>query len=427
MYNVYTGSRLLESNLRIITVTENAMGPLSGVSLRQGITALQEGGEKSKAVGSTGKPLEGMVRGRSVSSAVESNFFAIASTRQNAGVTEPALHTLSHRRALHKLTPKVDCSRQLELPSELETIGRQGSFGLSLDLEEQDGNNRGRQEVFRSIKAVYELESAGKLEEAKKKSNELSPYLDEYAEESYVVNKLYQCMAYISYASNNIEEALDYFAEAECRSEGFINFPEKLFVMHLMLRMSVDGKNHVFQAEAFYEEMKKWVGADEADDERIKRVLEIGFGENAPQVEIFRNGIKAVFKCRCGDVEAFNTSFEQSISKLTELKKSQSILGILEHSVPMLIFAKNLSLLRQCRFDEVLGSIERIKKSHRTIMDNYIHFQALKAIGSIDRGIGDYTEGLNDSVLFPDYLKSLYRSERDRRPTPDYGYMCRLM
>lgn len=63
MYNVYTGSRLLESNLRIITVTENAMGPLSGVSLRQGITALQEGGEKSKAVGSAGKPLEGMVRG----------------------------------------------------------------------------------------------------------------------------------------------------------------------------------------------------------------------------------------------------------------------------------------------------------------------------------------------------------------------------
>ena len=406
------------------------------MSSPQGVTSSMDAGEKSKETCVAEKPLEGMIGKHSVSFAAESSVLAVAFTRKNSSITEAVERTLLCRdMTVQKATSEVasvmpvdeSYRERLQLPSELETIGRQGSFGLSLDLEEQDGNNRGRQEVFRSIKAVYELESAGKLEEAKKKSNELSPYLDEYAEESYVVNKLYQCMAYISYASNNIEEALDYFAEAECRSEGFINFPEKLFVMHLMLRMSVDGKNHVFQAEAFYEEMKKWVGTDEADDERIKRVLEIGFGENAPQVEIFRNGIKAVFKCRCGDVEAFNTSFEQSISKLTELKKSQSILGILEHSVPMLIFAKNLSLLRQCRFDEVLGSIERIKKSHRTIMDNYIHFQALKAIGSIDRGIGDYTEGLNDSVLFPDYLKSLYRSERDRRPTPDYGYMCRLM
>ena len=99
-----------------------------------------------------------------------------------------------------------------------------------------------------------------------------------------------------------------------------IDFVERLFVMHLMLGMGVDGKgkNEIFQPDDFYNAIQKWLGVNKAENEEIKQSLEKEFGKNAPQVKIFRNGIEEIFKYDDADPKASEARFEQSIDELTK-------------------------------------------------------------------------------------------------------------
>lgn len=145
-----------------------------------------------------------------------------------------------------------------------------------------------RKKNFGLIDEVYDLKSSGDLGLANKRMEDVCSYINRHHDDGKaLVDRFYQCKAYLSYAARNIDRALSNFKKAEQESKGPINFPEKLFVMHLMLGMSVDGNNNVFRPEEFYEEMKKWVGADKAEDDKIEQLLDIGFKEDACQVKYF--------------------------------------------------------------------------------------------------------------------------------------------
>lgn len=338
------------------------------MSSPQGVTSSMDAGEKSKETCVAEKPLEGMIGKHSVSFAAESSVLAVAFTRKNSSITEAVERTLLCRdMTVQKATSEVasvmpvdeSYRERLQLPSELETIGEPKDLVL---ISERECDNEERRSFFDSIKNFYELRSSGnlkasKLKELKMHFKGLCAYAKNYPDDHIMANRLYQCMAYFSYALNDIEAALDYFAKAEEKSEGSINFSEKLFIMHLMIGMGGSGDSKVFRISAFHEELKKWVGADEAEDRKIEQLLEAEFGQDAPHIKVFRNGIKAICKYENANAEKFKMEFEQSIDELAKIKKGHPISIILKYSVPMLKFAWNLELMNQGNFGDAMENV----------------------------------------------------------------------
>lgn len=328
----------------------------------QGITSSMEAEKKSKEIGVAEKPLECMVGGHRISPVEEGRVLEIKSTRQGSGTTEATERTLFHCGVIgQKKTPKVASvmpvdggySEQLLLPRELEIIGEPRDLLL---IAEKECEDKERRKFFESINKIYELKHVGKLKEAGNQIKTLRGYIESHSDDNVIINRFHQCVAYLLYASNNIRGALDNFARAEKRSEGPVNFPENLFIMHLMLGMGGDGKSRIFQVNDFYEAIKKWVGADVAEDEKIEQLLEEGFGQNASHIKIFRDGIKAVFGKKGVNAKESEVQFKESIAKLTKLKEDQSIPVILKYLVPILNFARNLELTKQGRPYEAAGN-----------------------------------------------------------------------
>lgn len=339
------------------------MTPLLFIKLSFTKSSLRLDG-KSEETGAVENSLKGVFERRRVSSAVEGDALAVAPERRCAGITEVAERTLSCRdTSMQEITSVVAsvmsidgmCSEQLRLPCELETIAEPQGLSRLEELENESGSEK--EKFLGLIDEVYDLKSSGDLGLANKRMEDVCSYINRHHDDGKaLVDRFYQCKAYLSYAARDIDGALSAFKKAEQESKGPINFPEKLFVMHLMLGMSVDGNNNVFRPEEFYEEMKKWVGADKAEDDKIEQLLDIGFKEDACQVKIFRDCIKAIFEDEGAGTEAADGKFEQAITKLTNFKKSQLISRILEHSVSMLIFARKLKQIKQSDFSALNGA-----------------------------------------------------------------------
>lgn len=323
--------------------------------------------------GAAEKTLEGMVWGHGISPVTEGSVLEIASIRQDSGTTETARNTsLCLDTTMKKAIPKVvtampidkHYSEQLRLPHELETIGEPKNFTET--SEWKSGNDK--QLISNLIRDAYNLKSNGRQLEALKKTTTALELAFKYPEDSSIRSRIYQCRAYISYASNMIEKALYYFAEAEEGSDGPTNLPERLFVMHLMIGMGGDGHSVVFQPDNFYNEVKKWVKADAAEDKKIEQSLEEGFGKYAPHIRVFRDGLKAIFE-KGVDTKTSNAILKQAIAKLTKIKEGQSPPEILKCLVPMLRFAQNLELMKK---GHIANVVENVSMNLFGLEKNYV-------------------------------------------------------
>lgn len=231
MCNAYAGFRLLESSLRIVTVTEKVMDPSFSMSLCQGTTSPLGIRKKSKETGAVEKTSESMIGGRSVSPIIEGNILANASTRQDSEMTGVA------KRALLCRNPTVAASAepvyerhsdQLRLPHGLKTIREPKN-----STEIPKGEIEGKQFILNLIHEAYNLTANNRRSEAYCNIFFASRLVSsKYPEDPSMMSRVYQCLAYIS-SFKNERAAFRYFNDAEELARGPTNFPEALFAKNL--------------------------------------------------------------------------------------------------------------------------------------------------------------------------------------------------
>lgn len=373
-----------------MTILNYVMNPKLNMSSHQGITSSLETEEESKGSGGTENPLEGMVGGRSVLLAAEGSALAIAS-EQDVGVAEEvAERTLSHRDTVQELAPSVsliiavdrDDSRQMQLPGELETCDK--LKGLEAILEKESENENHQQKMLGLIEdarsLIDEHEDAFELGEARRMLDHVFEYIG-YNDDILVASEFYAVKASLLCAEGDVDGALYYFGQLEELSADYINFSKRLVIINLMLGMDFVEENSVFRPDDFYKELKKLLVVDETEEGGIAQLLETEFGEDAAQVKIFHDGIKAVFEEDIG-AEAVSVKFEHSVAELNKCEKDGTLCKLLNYSVPILKFGKNFRLVKEGYFDKALENIEKTESHLFECLDEYIRIRALVGIGN---------------------------------------------
>ena len=178
-----------------------------------------------------------------------------------------------------------------------------------------------------------------------------------------------------------MDGALYYFGQLEELSADYINFSKRLVIINLMLGMDFVEENSVFRPDDFYKELKKLLVVDETEEGGIAQLLETEFGEDAAQVKIFHDGIKAVFEEDIG-AEAVSVKFEHSVAELNKCEKEGTLCKLLNYSVPILKFGKNFRLVKEGYFDKALENIEKTESHLFECLDEYIRIRALVGIGN---------------------------------------------
>lgn len=385
------------------------MNTVPDISSRQGITSSLGAKEKSGEDGVAGELLEGVAGGRSISPAAERNAPAIASARQDAGITEAVSRTSLCQWTVQEAasgavsaTPVNGAgSGEMQLLCKLEAIAK--AENLAAISTQENSASEEQQAMLALIKDAYRMAPARKSADANDRTNTVCQYYREHSSDHLVGHRLYQCMAYNFYADNEITKALNCFAVAGPISTGPANFPERFLVMHLMLGMNAAGKSTAFSPREFYDEIQKWLAVDEAEDEEIVRALEAGFGQDAPQIKMFRDAIKAVFEDKGADPAASGDKFEKILNKLARDAEDGSISGILEYSVPMLKFAKNFRLIEQGCFDDVV----RNQCARYEYLDQCLDCEIKRKKGCMEDAIDLCRRSMETGSPFSGYLEEL--------------------
>ena len=371
----------------VIGELRKVMNTVPGTSSYHGIyPASPEAMEKGKEIEIGEEPMEmkGMAGGRSISPAEEEwSALSIAPARHDAGISE-AVGRISEAvgrislcqktavQATQQATSEMasatlinrDNSGRIQLPREFETTVLSRTLA-SISQAEQNATGEQR-EMLALIRKAFELLSANKLKGVYEPvETVVRPYIRRHPEDKVVAYRFWQYEVHSEYAANNIGRAITYYFNPFKDENGNslfkpIDFTDNFFFMHLTLGMSVTGKNrnNVFKPEdIFLIEMKKLLGANDAENEAIKQSLKTEFEQNAHQVEMFRSGVEAIFK-KDADPKASDASFEQSVNELTMCEKDGTLLEILVYAVPMLKFAKGFKLIKK-NFAEGLGAIEQ--------------------------------------------------------------------
>ena len=380
------------------------MNPVPKVSSRQGITLPQEAREKSKETGTTEKVPEGMAGGHSVSPAADSNAFSIAFAGQSAGVTEPAGHTLQCR----ETAPKATSEAASTIPVD-RTDPAQARLQHKSDIINKPGESgdQTQTEIMRSImyktmdEAVQLARQEGKLEEAKRKLEPVSLYITESMDEQ-VTRDLCRITALMLFDNGDIFSALAFFYQSRNHGNTITCFPEKLLVQQLTLARGAGSvKDGEFDPEFFYKEIQRWwLSIDKAKEKKLEQIIENSFNENASQVKIFRDGIKAIFDDE--DI-LVGEKFEHIIAELSKPWEGQSKPKpwILDHLPDMLKFARNLRLIEKGYLQEALEKVTSDSEDYEfQYLNKYIHCQVLKESGNIDQAIEMCKQGLEKGYPF---------------------------
>ncbi len=426
------------------------MNSPSNVSSCQGITPPLEIEGKSKGAVSTKKSLEGMARGRSVSPATGNALLMVAFTRQNASIAGVVRHApLLGRESVRNATSglvlgmfvsragneKMQLQRELEIIDKLENLGvcqkektankHQDKTGFMAvvnglrsfftevpDLfgqRKKDVNERKIREMRATINESIKLGNDGSLEESDEKLRvvfEGVECLGKYNDPS-VVSNLCRSKAHILYLRKNVEDALIFFDKSK-QFSNFINFPDRLFVLNILA--GIGAYKRVFCPEIFYENIKEWLVDDEDNQRRL-----VEYEKELPGLTVFRDGIKAVFEEEGADTEETRRlaakKFKQSITKLDKLAEDKVLSIGLIHSCLILKFARNLSLIKQSRFQDALASAQENGASQFNHLGIYIHCQALEKVGSIDRAIEMCEQAVRKGHPLSNYLEKLKLSK----------------
>lgn len=408
------------------------MNTAPGISSRQGIyPASLESGEKGKETDAGEGLSADMAGGRSISpAAAQGSFISIASANHDASTTE-AFGRISScqdnvqtaQKTTSEMAPATpinkDGSERVQLPHELGSIAK--SVAVAEINQEEKTADKEQREMLAWIKEAYELTFADKLEDGNARLEHVRQYCQQHPDDNLVAYRLDECEAYHHHAANNIPDALRFFEEA-CMtpSASYINLPESLFFMHLMLGANVAGKqrSEVFKPWDFYNELQRWqLGI--FGDEKIKQLLDTGFGQNAHQVKIFYDGVEAIFKDDSADSEASREKFNQAINKLVKCMEDGTLPEILVFSVPMLNFAKSLKLIDQSRFDTVMEDIMKGQLTGCDCLDRFLACEAAKSNG-IDESIKMYQQAVDTGYPFLELLDGL-RNEKKRLDNALHG------
>ena len=414
------------------------MNSASNVSSHQGTTSLPE---KSEGRGSAEKPSEGAVGGRSVSSVADDDMLAIVSAgQQNAGITEESAgRTLSRRDAAQRapsgvvLTMPVDrtaavqlrLQRELEivsnLISELKISGDQTQPEKPGDQAQTEMMSQTMHDVAYSVVSESaSLKNINNKLKKKKKLGELSKRLEsvfDYIEKTGdrdVARDVCRSKAYVLYSSRDVVNELRFLKKIKEFGGPIDNLPESFLFQHLTLGIGVMGlsskeMSDLFQPEDFYDEIKRWLSANETQEKELEELLESGFAEDESQVKIFRNGIKALFE---EGVLPAAGEVERCITELGKLNESKSGSEVLRYSVYILKFAKNLRLIDEGYFDEALENVKRNKEHEFEYLDEYIRCQVLRKTGKIALAVGVCWRCMAKGYPFLNYLQALVK-ERD--------------
>lgn len=174
-----------------------------------------------------------------------------------------------------------------------------------------------------------------------------------------------------------------------------------------MLGANVAGKerSEVFKPWDFYDEIQKWQLLF-CEDEKIKQLLDTGFGQNAHQVKIFCDGVKAIFKDKSADSEASREKFNQAINKLVKCMEDGTLPEILVFSVPILNFAKSLKLIEESRFDNLMEDIMKGQLTGCDCLDRFLACEAARS-NSMDESIKMYQQAVDAGYPFLEFLDRL--------------------
>ena len=400
------------------------MNTAPGISSRQSVyPPSAEAVGKSKETDARKKLMakECVAGGRSISPAAEEgSVLSTASARHDAGTagiaegagrislcqeavqtTQKATSDMASATLINK-----DGSGRMYLPRELETLALSK---VTKAIDHKVNTSQGLQRMMlATIGYAHQLAFAGRLSDAYKYSEQVDQYCQQHPEDQVVSYRSIQYSAYHDYAANVIDHALVFFQNLEMQFKA-IDFVERLFVMHLMLGMGVDGKgkNEIFQPDDFYNAIQKWLGANKAENEEIKQSLEKEFGQNAPQVKIFRNGIEAIFKYDDADPKASEARFEQSIDELTKCAEDGTLPEMLVCLVPMLKFAKGLRLIKQGCLDKAMENIGKDQYTGCSCLDQYLACEVERTMGHVDNAIKMCRQGIETGYPFSAYLDML--------------------
>lgn len=397
------------------------MNTAPGISSRKGTyPASLESGEKGKETDAGEGLSADMAWGRSSSpAAAQGSFISIASANHDhdAGTTETFRRISSYQDSIQtaqKTTSEMASatpinkvgSERVQLPRELVSIAK--SAAVAEINQEEKTANEGQREMLTRIKEAYELTFADKLKDGNARLEHVRQYYQQNPDDNLVAYRLHKCEAYHHHAANNIPDALRFFEEASTiPSTSYINLPESLFFMHLMLGANVAGKerSEVFKPWDFYDEIQKWQLLF-CEDEKIKQLLDTGFGQNAHQVKIFCDGVKAIFKDKSADSEASREKFNQAINKLVKCMEDGTLPEILVFSVPILNFAKSLKLIEESRFDNLMEDIMKGQLTGCDCLDRFLACEAARS-NSMDESIKMYQQAVDAGYPFLEFLDRL--------------------
>ena len=408
------------------------MNSASNVSSHQGTPPLKKNGGR----GSTEKQLDGAVGGRSVLSVAGGDTPAIVS-RQGAGITgESAGCALLRKKGTAQRAPSgvaltvpvdrtasvqshLQCELEIvnKLISELKISGDQAQPGKPGDQAQTEMTSQTMTMCCVTRSVMAEVASVRKISNRCKKrirsrelNKKLGPVFDYIKKtgDRDVAKDACRSTAYVLYFRNHdVINALQFFQKVK-EFEGLVdNFPESFLIQHLALVMGVaDGLSiqeisDLFQPDRFYDEIKRWLPADEFQEKELKESLRYGFAENGPKVEIFRDGIKALFEE--GGLPAAK-KVEHSIVGLTRINESGSGPEWLRYSVDILKFAKNLRLVEEGYLKEALKNVERAEEHQFKYLDEYIRFRVLEKTGKTDQAAEVCKQGVIKGYPFLNYL-----------------------
>ena len=348
--------------------------------------AMEKG--KETEIGEEPMEMKGMAGGRGISPAAEEgSTLSIASARHDAGMAGIAeavgcisLCQKTTVQATQQATSEMasatlinrDSSRRIQLPRKLETSVRSRILA-TISQAEQDATGDQRK-LLMLIRTACQSVFTNKLADADKPYETASQYLQRHPEDKVVRYSIMQYEIHHMYATNDIDSTLELFQELKINFKDSISFTERLFIMHLMLGMSVDGngRGEMIDSDKFYDAIKEWLGANKAEDEAIKQSLETEFGQNAHQVKIFRGGIEAIFTEEDADLKESEARFEQSVNELTRYEKDGTLAEILACSVIMLKFAKGLKLIEQYDFDKIMEDVWKCQYTGCDWLDQHL-------------------------------------------------------
>ena len=423
------------------------MNPISSVSSRQGISSSPGAGRKDKeSTDTTEKLLKSMARGRSVSPTIEGDV-PVASARSARRVMTIAAHvpllgwmsvqdTTSRSVSVMPVdrgdNEKKQLQRELEIIDKLENlwVGSEEktankpqngtgftmavndfrSFlaeGLNLSGQKKKSVNEQQiREMNVTIDEANKLRNDGKLKESDEKLRSVFESVNELGEynDPSVVSGLCRIKGDILYNMGDPKGALN-FLEKSTQFANLINFPDRLFVLYIMAGMDVYERE--FWPEIFYKNIKEWL----VDDEDNQRKL-VEHEKKLPGLTVLIDGIKAVFEEEVADTEESRNlaakKFEQSITKLDNLAKEGALSKGLINSGFILKFARNLSLIKQSRFQDALaGALVNESDKECEHLNIYIHCQVLAKTGAIDEAIEICEQGVHKGYPLSNYLKNL--------------------